>query len=62
MYEGIIESLDRKTGTAKVKFLGFGNVEEKSLDELFMSKEEEWRTWQENMGAEVIENSQVGWF
>ena len=44
MYEGIIESLDRKTGTAKVKFLGFGNVEEKSLDELFMSKEEEWRT------------------
>ena len=35
--EGIIESLDRKTGTAKVKVLMFGNVE-KSLDELFMSK------------------------
>jgi len=58
VYEGIIESLDRKTGTAKVKFLGFGNVEEKSLDELFMSKGEEWRLEQENMGEEVMENGQ----
>jgi hypothetical protein len=53
VYEAIIESLDRKTGTAKVKFLGFGNVEEKSLDELFVSKGEEWRLEKENMGEEV---------
>jgi len=50
VYEGIIESLDRKSRNAKVKFLGFGNVEEKSLDELFLSKGEEWRAEQENIG------------
>ena len=59
VHEAIIESLDRKTGTAKVKFLGFGNVEEKSLDELFVSTGEEWRLEKENMGEEVMENCQV---
>jgi len=53
VYEGIIESLDRKSRTAKVKFLGFGNVEEHSLDSLFLSKGEEWRVEQENIGREV---------
>jgi hypothetical protein len=58
VYEGIIESLDRKAGTAMVKFLGFGNVEEKSFDEMFLSKGEEWRAEQENLGK-VAENGQV---
>jgi len=49
VYEGIIESLDRKSRTAKVKFLGFGNVEELSLDSLFLSKGEEWRAEQETI-------------
>jgi len=57
VYEGIIESLDRKSRTAKVKFLGFGNVEEHSLDSLFLSKGEEWRAEQETIGKEV-ENGQ----
>jgi len=43
IYEGVIISLDKKSGTAKVKFLGFGNIEEKSLEDLFMSKGEERR-------------------
>ena len=37
----------------------FGNVKEKSLDELFMSKGEEWRLEQENMEEEVMDNGQV---
>merc|ERR1712002_426943 len=58
VYEGIIESLDRKSRTAKVKFLGFGNVEEHSLDSLFLSKGEEWRVEQENIGKEVDSSNQ----
>merc|ERR1712096_80276 len=53
VYEGIIESLDRKSGTVRVKFLGFGNVEEKSVEELFLSKGEERRSEQESFGEEV---------
>ena len=34
-------------------------MKEKSLDELFMSKGEEWRLEQENMGEEVMDNGQV---
>ena len=59
MYEGIIESLDRKTENSKVKFLRFENVEEESLDELFMSKGEEGRLEQKNLGEEVMKNGQV---
>merc|ERR1712096_571999 len=53
VYEGIIESFDRKSGTVRVKFLGFGNVEEKSVEELFLSKGEERRREQESFGEEV---------
>jgi len=49
VYEAIIESLSRKSRTARVKFLGFGNVEEKSVDDLYLSKGEEWRTDQESI-------------
>ena len=34
-------------------------MKEKSLDELFMSKGEEWRLEQENMEEEVMDNGQV---
>jgi len=53
VYEAIIESLDRKSGTVSVKFLGFGNVEEKSVEELFLSKGEDRRREQESFGEEV---------
>ena len=58
VYEAIIESLDRKNGSAMVKFLGFGNVEEKSLEELFMSKGEDRRRDQEEVGEDKV-NGQV---
>jgi len=54
VYEAIIESLDRKNGSAMVKFLGFGNVEEKSLEELFMSKGEDRRRDQEEVGEDKV--------
>merc|ERR1711915_351718 len=57
VYEGVIESIDRKTKTALVKFLGFGNKEDKPLDELFMSKGEEWRSEQE-CNSRSMENGQ----
>jgi len=56
VYEAIIESLDRKNGSVMVKFLGFGNVEEKSFEELFMSKGEDRRREQE----EVVEDKETG--
>merc|ERR1712013_373216 len=47
VYEAVIESINRKKGTAKVRFLGFNNMEEKELDDLFLSKGEERRKEQE---------------
>ena len=38
VYEATVKSVDRKKGTAKVEFVGFGNIEVKQLDELYMSK------------------------
>jgi len=52
VYEAVIEKVNRKNKTAVVKFLGFGNQEEKDLDDLYMSKGEEWREEQENIGTE----------
>jgi len=57
VYEGVIESIDRKTKTALIKFIGFGNKEDKPLDELFMSKGEEWRSEQE-CNSRSMENGQ----
>ena len=44
--------MNRKRGSARVKYLGFGNEEEKELDDLFMSKGEERREEQERMGEQ----------
>jgi len=52
VYEAVIESLNKKKGTAKVRFIGFNNEEEKHLDELYMSKGEERREEQERIGTE----------
>ena len=43
VYEAEVATVNRNQRTAEVVFLGFGNREEKSLDELFMSKGEERR-------------------
>ena len=43
VYEAEVATVNRNQRTAEVVFLGFGNREQKSLDELFMSKGEERR-------------------
>jgi hypothetical protein len=47
VYEAVIESMNKKKGTARVRYLGFNNQEEKELEELYLSKGEEWRGEQE---------------
>jgi len=59
VYEAIIESLNRKSRTATVKFLGFGNVEEKSVDDLYLSKGEEWRLEQESFGDNGLDEKEI---
>jgi len=52
VYEAVIESVNRRKETAIVRFLGFNNREEKQLNELYLSKGEERREQQENLGTE----------
>ena len=47
VYEATVKSVDRKRGTAQVEFVGFGNIEVKQLEDLYMSKGEERRLEQE---------------
>ena len=51
VYEATVKSVDRKRGTAQVEFVGFGNVEVKQLDDLYMSKGEERRLEQQEFGG-----------
>jgi len=59
VYEAVIESINRKKGKAKVRFIGFNNMEEKELDELFLSKGEERRKEQESRGAGGIREDEI---
>ena len=62
VYEATVESVDRKKGTAKVTFVGFGNSEVKRLEELYMSKGEERRIEQDelsNVREEASREDQV---
>ena len=53
VYEATVKSVDRKKGTAKVEFVGFGNIEVKQLDELYMSKGEERREEQQGFSKDI---------
>ena len=57
VYEATVESVDSRQGTARVKFVGFGNCEVKRLEELYMSKGEERRAEQEQLGSPEELNS-----
>jgi len=57
VYEATVESVDSRRGTATVKFVGFGNCEVKRLEELYMSKGEERRAEQEQLGSPEKLNS-----
>jgi len=59
VYEAVIESINRKKGTAKVRFLGFNNMEEKELDDLFLSKGEERRKEQEERSEGGIREDEI---
>ena len=53
VYEATVKSVDRKKGTAKVEFVGFGNIEVKQLEDLYMSKGEERRLEQQEFSQDV---------
>jgi len=59
VYEAVIESINRKKGRAKVRFIGFNNMEEKEVDELFLSKGEERRKEQESRGEGGIREDEI---
>jgi hypothetical protein len=47
VYEGVITKLDPKRGRATVRFVGYGNEDTVSVDQLLASKGEEWREGQQ---------------
>ena len=47
---------------SQVRFIGFNNMEEKEVDELFLSKGEERRKEQESRGEGGIRFSTSAWF
>jgi len=46
VYEGTIESVDKKKNKVRVRFLGYGNEETVASSELFATKGEDWRQQQ----------------
>ena len=47
---------------SQVRFIGFNNMEEKEVDELFLSKGEERRKEQESRGEGGIRFATSAWF